>query len=302
MFLAAQPFNDNYMPNTKPIKAILLLSCPDTMGVVARISHFIFERGGNIINLDQHVDSQDKMFSMRVEWSLEKFSIPSQDLLEAFAPMAKEFKADWRIEFVSEQKPKVGIMVSKYSHCLVDLLWRKDTEEISCEFPLIISNHPDLAPIAKNHNIPFQVVPINKENKLEQEEKEIESFKQAGVELIVLARYMQILTDQFIGHFPHKIINIHHSFLPAFIGSNPYKQAQDRGVKIIGATSHYATADLDEGPIIAQDIVRISHRDSLNDLVIKGRDLERVVLARAVKLHLEHRILVHGHKTIIFEP
>ncbi|MDX1921078.1 MAG: formyltetrahydrofolate deformylase [Candidatus Caenarcaniphilales bacterium] len=287
--------------NIQPNKAILLLSCPDKQGIVARISHFIFERKGNIINLDQHVDVEDKKFFMRVEWSLENFTIPSKDLHEAFAPMAKEFKADWNIDLVGDQKPKVAIMVSKYSHCLLDLLWRIETEEINCQVPVIISNHPDLDHIAKAHNIDYNVFPITKETKQEQEEKEIALLKELNVELIVLARYMQILSDSFVKEFPNKIINIHHSFLPAFIGSNPYKQAQDRGVKIIGATSHYATTDLDEGPIIQQDITCISHRDSLNDLVCKGRDLERIVLARAVKLHLEHRILVHGHKTIIFE-
>lgn len=282
-------------------KAILLLSCPDKQGIVARISHFIFERKGNIINLDQHVDVEEKKFFMRVEWSLKNFTIPTKDLNEAFAPMAKEFKADWKIELVADQKPRVAIMVSKYSHCLLDLLWRIETGEIDCEIPVIISNHPDLERIAKSHELDYKVFPITKETKHEQEQKEIALLKELKVDLVVLARYMQILSDSFVKEFPHQIINIHHSFLPAFIGSNPYKQAQDRGVKIIGATSHYATADLDEGPIIHQDITRISHRDSLNDLVCKGRDLERVVLARAVKQHLEHRILVHGHKTIIFE-
>ncbi len=286
----------------QPQRAILLLSCPDTLGVVARISHFIFERRGNIINLDQHVDTEDKMFFMRVEWSMENFTIPSEDLREAFAPLAKEFKADWHIELIGNKKPRVAIFVSKYSHCLLDLLWRKEANELEYDIPVIISNHPDLSSIAATHNIPFEVIAINKENKAEQEKKEIELLKKLKVDLIVLARYMQILTDNFVTEFPNRIINIHHSFLPAFIGSNPYKQAQDRGVKIIGATSHYATADLDEGPIIQQDIARISHRDSLDDLICKGRDLERVVLARAVKLHLEHRILVHGRKTIIFEP
>jgi formyltetrahydrofolate deformylase len=286
---------------TSPIRAILLLSCPDTLGVVARISHFIFERRGNIINLDQHVDTQDKMFFMRVEWSLEDFTISIEDLHEAFAPLAKEFKANWTIRIAGLQKPKVAIFVSKYSHCLHDLLWRHESGELSSEISLIISNHPDLEPIAKNHKIPFEVFSITKETKPEQEKKEIALLKQHKIELVVMARYMQILSDTFIAEYPNRIINIHHSFLPAFVGSNPYKQAQDRGVKIIGATSHYATADLDEGPIIQQDITHISHRDSLNDLICKGRDLERIVLAKAVKLHLEHRILVHGRKTIIFE-
>ncbi len=281
--------------------AILLLACPDTLGVVARISHFIFERRGNIVNLDQHVDPEEKMFFMRVEWSLENFSIPLSDLEEAFAPLAKEFKADWKIELLGVKKPKIAIFVSKYSHCLLDLLWRIETKEINCEVPLIISNHPDLAHIASQHNIAFEVLPINKENKPEQEKKQIALLQEYKIDLAVLARYMQILSESFVEEFKYKIINIHHSFLPAFIGSNPYKQAKDRGVKIIGATSHYATADLDEGPIIHQDITRISHRDSLNDLVCKGRDLERIVLSKAVRMHLENRILIYGHKTIIFE-
>ena len=261
--------------NSQINKAILLLSCPDTLGVVARISHFIFERRGNIINLEQHVDTQDKMFFMRIEWDLKDFTIPFEDLNEAFSPLGKEFKANWTIQLINSfSKPKVA---------------------------LFISNHPDLEPIAKNYNIDFRLFPINKENKIQQEQKEIALLKEYKIDLIVLARYMQVLTDNFIAEFPHQIINIHHSFLPAFIGSNPYKQAQERGVKIIGATSHYATADLDEGPIIQQDITRISHSDSLNDLICKGRDLERTVLAKAVKLHLESKILVHNHKTIIFE-
>ncbi len=287
---------------TQTNKAILLLSCPDTLGVVARISHFIFERRGNIINLEQHVDTEDKMFFMRIEWDLKDFTIPTEDLNEAFAPLGKEFKADWTIQLINSScKPKVAIFVSKYSHCLLDLIWRQQTGELNCDFSVIISNHAELEPIAKNYNLDFRLFSINKENKLEQEQKEIALLKEYKIDLIVLARYMQVLTDNFIAEFPHRIINIHHSFLPAFIGSNPYKQAQDRGVKIIGATSHYATADLDEGPIIQQDITRISHSDSLNDLICKGRDLERTVLAKAVKLHLESKILVYNHKTIIFE-
>jgi formyltetrahydrofolate deformylase len=284
-----------------PTKAILLLSCTDTLGVVSRISHFIFERGGNIIDLDQYVDQEEHRFFMRVEWSLESFSIPASDLHEAFTPLAKEFKADWKIELNGKKKTKVAIFVSKYSHCMIDLLWRKEAGEIDCEFPVIISNHPDLEHIAKNHQIPFELIPVNKENKAEQEKKEVELLKKHKIDLVVLARYMQILSESFTAEFPNQIINIHHSFLPAFIGGNPYKQAQDRGVKIIGATSHYATKDLDEGPIIQQDVTGVSHRDSLNDLVCKGRDLERIVLSRAVKLHLEHRILVYGKKTIVFE-
>jgi formyltetrahydrofolate deformylase len=283
-------------------KAILLLSCPDTLGIVSRISHFIFERRGNILSLDQHVDVEKQRFFMRVEWSLANFTIPAGDLHEAFAPLAKEFKADWHLELISNQrKPNLAIFVSHYDHCLQDLLWRTEAGELNCQVPLIISNHQTCAPIAERHGIKFVHLPINKENKEAQENTQKALIKEYQIDLIVLARYMQILTPAFTEQFPAKIINIHHSFLPAFTGGKPYQQAQERGVKIIGATSHYATAELDEGPIIQQDITHITHKDALEDLVYKGRDLERIVLARAVKLHLEHRILVHGLKTIVFE-
>ncbi|HEY9886728.1 MAG TPA: formyltetrahydrofolate deformylase [Vampirovibrionales bacterium] len=286
---------------TSPTKAILLLSCKDQTGLVARISGFLYKNGGNVIALDQHVDAEEEMFFMRVEWSLESFSIPWEQLYSEFEKFAAPFNAQWQIAFRGAAKPKVAIMVSKYSHCLIDLLWRKEAGEIDCEFVVMVSNHPDFEKVAIQNNIDFKHVPITKETKKEKEKEEIKIFKEYGVDLIVLARYMQILTEDFISEFPSRIINIHHSFLPAFIGGSPYKQAQERGVKIIGATSHYATSDLDEGPIIEQDILRISHRDSVNDLVCKGRDLERMVLARAVKLHLEHRVLVYGRKTIVFD-
>ncbi len=285
---------------TEDLTAVLLLNCPDRRGLVSRISHFIFERGGNILTLDEYVDPEDKMFSIRVAWSMKDFTISANDLDAAFAPLAREFKASWTINFFEKRK-RVAIMVSKYDHCLREILWRHSLDEFGIEIPLIISNHPDLEPIAERYNIPFFLFPINKDNKAEQEEKELTLMAEFQIDTIVLARYMQILSGQIVRTFPNRIINIHHSFLPAFIGGNPYRQAYERGVKIIGATSHYVTEELDEGPIIEQDIVRITHRDSLKQLIRKGRDLERFVLVRALQAHAEHRVLVHGRKTIIFD-
>ena len=285
---------------SEPLTAILLLNCPDRRGLVSRISHFIFERGGNILTLDEYVDPEDKMFSIRIVWSMEQFSIPADDLADAFAPLAREFKATWSISFM-EKRMRVAIMVSKYDHCIREILWRHSMDEFGIEIPLIISNHSDLEPIAERYSIPFYVFPITRENKSEQEQRELDLLAQQNIDTIVLARYMQILSAQIVKNYPNRIINIHHSFLPAFIGGNPYRQAYQRGVKIIGATSHYVTEELDEGPIIEQDIVRISHRDSLKQLIRKGRDLERIVLVRALQAHAEHRVLVHGRKTIIFD-
>ncbi len=283
----------------KEHSAILLLSCPDRVGLVSRISHFIFERGGNIINLEEHVDSEEKTFSIRVEWDLKSFSLKADEIGNALQPLAKEFKADWRLNFTNK-KSKVAIFVSKYDHCLQEILWRYSQGEYPIEIPLIISNHTDLKLLADHYNITFHVFQITKENKAEQEQKEIKLLEDNSIDTIVLARYMQVLSSNFVQQYSNKIINIHHSFLPAFAGSNPYKQAYNRGVKIIGATSHYVTEKLDEGPIIEQDIVKISHKDSLKDLMRKGRDVERLVLARALHCHSEHRVLVRGNKTIIF--
>jgi formyltetrahydrofolate deformylase len=279
-------------------KAILLLSCPDRIGLVSRISHFIFERGGNIINLNEHVDVNTKSFFIRVAWDMSNFSIPPEEAEEAFLPMAKEFGASFKIRFI-EAKLKVAIFVSKYDHCLHEILWRHSRNEFQIDIPLVISNHPDLKPIADLYKIPFHVFPISKENKEEQERKELELLRDHKIDTIVLARYMQILSPQLINAYPKQIINIHHSFLPAFIGGNPYKQAYERGVKIIGATSHYVTEELDEGPIIEQGIIRITHKDKLDDLIRKGRDVERLVLANALHYHSEHRVIVHGNKTVI---
>ncbi|MBN1348667.1 formyltetrahydrofolate deformylase [candidate division KSB1 bacterium] len=282
------------------MKAILLLSCPDRVGLVSRISHFLFERGGNILDLDEHVDTDQKLFFIRIAWDMDGFSIPASEVAEAFAPLAKEFNAAWKIRF-AERKMKIAIFVSKYEHCLQEILWKHSIGELAIDIPLIISNHPTLKSLSEQYDIPFHVFPVTKDNKIEQEQKELELLNLHQVDTIVLARYMQILSAQFVNEYPSQIINIHHSFLPAFIGGNPYKQAYERGVKIIGATSHYVTENLDEGPIIEQDIIRISHRDSVKDLIRKGRDLERLVLARALYAHANHRILVHGRKTIVFD-
>ena len=279
--------------------AVLLLSCPDRVGLVARIAHFIYERGGNILDLDEHVDVDEKHFFLRVSWSLDRFTIPASDLDAAFSPLAREFGASWKIR-LSGRRDRTAIFVSKYDHCLREILWRHSMGEFGIDIPLIVSNHPDLAPLAEQHGIPYHVVPVTAETKTEAEERQIDLCEAAGIDTIVLARYMQVLSPHFTERYQGRIINIHHSFLPAFIGGNPYRQAYQRGVKLIGATSHYVTDELDEGPIIEQDIIRISHRDTLDDLVRKGRDLETIVLARAVRAHLEHRVLVYGRKTVVF--
>jgi formyltetrahydrofolate deformylase len=284
----------------KNCSAILLLSCPDRVGLVSRISHFIFERGGNILDLDEHVDTKTHTFFIRVAWDISGFSIPRTELPEALSPLAKEFHAHWTISFTDEQM-KVAIFVSKYDHCLQELLWRQKMGEYPVAFPLIISNHPDLGLLADHYGIPFHVFPMTAENKPEQEQKELQLLRDHEIDTLVLARYMQILSAGFISEYPNRIINIHHSFLPSFVGGDPYQQAYERGVKIIGATSHYVTEELDQGPIIEQDVIRISHRDTIADLKRKGRDLERLVLARALKYHAEHRILAHGKKTIVFD-
>ena len=280
--------------------AVLLLSCPDKSGLVARISHFIFERGGNILDLDEHVDPEEGIFFVRLAWDMTKFSISPDDLKAAFLPLAKEFRADWDIHLPG-QKRKVAIFVSKSDHCIREILWRYELGEYNIDIPLVISNHPDLEPLIAQYNIPLHVFPISKENKKDQERKEMVLLSTHNIDTVVLARYMQILSEEFVEKYPNRIINIHHSFLPAFAGSDPYRQAYKRGVKIIGATSHYVTRELDEGPIIEQDIVKISHKDSLQKLKQKGRDMERLVLARALQYHIENRILVRGQKTIIFD-
>jgi len=281
------------------VNAILLFTCPDQNGIVAKISQFIYEGGGNIIDLDEHVNQNQKFFSLRVVWSMKNFSIPASMLHDAFETLGKEFNAHWKIEF-SGNKPRLAIFVSKYDHCLQEILWRYNLNEYEIEIPLIVSNHPDMQGLAEANGIAYHFFPITNGNKAEQEAKEIALLKENNIDLIVLARYMQVLTPAFIQEFQNKIINIHHSFLPGFVGGKPYKQAYERGVKIIGATSHFVTEELDEGPIIEQDIMRITHKDTIKDLIRKGRDLERTVLARALLYQVEHRIIVDGKRTIVF--
>lgn len=284
----------------RPLTAILLLSCGDRKGLVSRIAHFVFERGGNIIDLSEHVDSDARQFFLRIAWEMEGFSVPPEHLADAFAPLAKEFDARWMIR-LNQKRRRLAIFVSKADHCLLELLWRHGLGEYNAEICCVISNHETLRPLCDRYAVPFQVFDITTGNKTHQETRELELLKSENVDTVVLARYMQILSPQFIEQYPSAIINIHHSFLPAFAGGNPYRQAFERGVKIIGATSHYVTEDLDEGPIIEQDVIHISHKDSLGDLVRKGRDLERLVLASAVRLHLEDRVLVYGRKTVVFD-
>jgi formyltetrahydrofolate deformylase len=280
------------------MKAILLFSCKDQNGIVYEISKFIFENNGNIVDLDEHVDTDQNMFFVRVAWEMDE--IIKEDLNNKFLILANKFDAKWKIEFTNKT-PKIAIFVSKYDHALQEILWRTQIGEFNAEIVAIISNHNDLSNMVANYKIPYYHIPITSENKNEQEVQEIKILKQLKVDVIVLARYMQILSENFISYFPNQIINIHHSFLPAFIGSNPYRQAFQRGVKMIGATSHFVTNDLDEGPIISQDIIRINHKDSVKDLVRKGRDLERSVLSNALSLFLEYRVLVYKGKTIVFE-
>ena len=281
--------------------AILLISCPDRKGILSEVTTFIFKNNGNIIRADQHIDYQKSIFFARIEWDLTEFFIPKDEIKEAFSPIAKKFQMDYTIRFNTEIQ-NVAIFVSKYDHCLYDLLYRFKSNELKGgKVKLIISNHEDLRPIAQMYNIPYYYFPKTKENKLEVEKKEIQLLKKEKIDLIILARYMQILSPQFVNEFKNKIINIHHSFLPAFVGAKPYHRAYERGVKIIGATSHYVTEEVDQGPIIEQDVVRITHRDTIQDMIRKGRDLEKIVLARAVRWHLEHKILVYDNKTVIFD-
>jgi formyltetrahydrofolate deformylase len=278
--------------------ATLLISCPDQQGLVAKFASFIYANGGNIIHADQHTDFEAGLFLTRMEWQLEGFNLSRDMISPAFAAIAKPLQAVWQVHF-SDTIPRVALWVTKQDHCLLDLLWRWQGKELLADIPLIISNHTKLQAIAQQFGLDFCHLPVNKDNKIQQEARQLEVLRQYRIDLVVLAKYMQILTPDFINHFPH-IINIHHSFLPAFAGANPYHRAYERGVKIIGATAHYVTADLDEGPIIEQDVARVSHRDTVPDLIRKGKDLERVVLARAVRLHLQHRVLVYGNRTVVF--
>ena len=282
--------------------AILLLHCPDKRGIVTEITKFITDNNGNIVYLDQYVDRQDGMFFMRLEWELDGFVIPREKLKDYFQTLyASRYKMTFNLYF-NDVKPRMAIFVSKMSHCLYDLLARYNAGEWNVEIPCIVSNHDDLRYVAEQFVIPYYVWKINKDhsNKAEVEKAEMELLEKERVTFIVLARYMQIISEDMIAAYPHHIINIHHSFLPAFIGARPYHQAWERGVKIIGATSHYVTTELDAGPIIEQDVVRITHKDTPETLVLKGRDLEKIVLSRAVTKHIERKILTYNNKTIIF--
>jgi len=281
--------------------AILLVSCPDQKGLVATVSDFIFRHGGNILHTDEHTDAESAWFLMRVEFDPHGFDLPLGEVARHFDPIADRFGMEWRLTQPGQRKRMV-IMVSKYDHCLVDLLYRHKIGELNCDIPLIISNHEDNRPVADFYQIPFAVVPVTKDDKPEAEQKQIALIHEKKVNFVVLARYMQVLSEKFVATFPSGIINIHHSFLPAFVGAKPYHQAFQRGVKLIGATSHYVTEVLDDGPIIEQDVVRITHRDSVEDLIQKGRDLEKVVLSRAVRWHIDDRVLLYGNrKTVVFD-
>lgn len=290
--------------NRSNISAILLISSPDRRGLIARVTDFIYKNNGNIEHSDQHIDGNMGIFFMRFEWSMKGFKIKKEDVAEEFSSIAKKFKMEWKLHFTC-YKPKMAIFVSKKLHCLYDILYRYKEGQYNAKIPVVISNHPDGRDLVESFGIDFAEFPKNKENKIEQERREIEILNSYNIELVVLARYMQILTPQFVDKFQNNIINIHHSFLPAFVGAKPYEQAYRRGVKIIGATSHYITVELDAGPIIEQDVVRISHRDSVEDLRHKGEDLEKVVLSRAVGWHMERKILVYGTdsgaKTVVFD-
>jgi formyltetrahydrofolate deformylase len=281
--------------------AVLLVSCADQRGLTAAIADFIFQANGNILHADEHQDRERNQFLMRVEWDLEGFAIDMGDFAREFGPIAERFGMKWRVA-LTEARPKVAIFVSHYDHCLADLLYRYSAGELACEIPLIISNHSDAQRWADFYKIPVHMIPVTKESKREAEQQQLELLRKHKIDLVVLARYMQILSPDFLREYPSsQIINIHHSFLPAFIGGNPHRRAFERGVKLIGATAHYVTEVLDEGAIIEQDVVRISHRDTLDDLIQKGRDLEKVVLSRAVRWHIESRVLLYDNKTVIFD-
>jgi len=281
--------------------AILLVYSKDRPGLVNRITGFIHRYGGNILYLDQHADHEAKDFFMRIEWELEKFTLTGHDIeAKALEEVIRPLEMQYQLYF-SSSRPRMAVFVSRHAHCFADILHRYSTGEWQVDIPLVISNHEDMRKQAENYGISYFCLPVTRENKSEQEAAALSLLAEHEVEFIVLARYMQILSPGFVGHYPNRIINIHHSFLPAFPGSNPYRSAADRGVKIIGATSHYVTSDLDAGPIIEQGITRVSHRDTVEDMVRKGRDVERVVLAKAVYQHINRKILVLNNRTVVFE-
>jgi len=279
--------------------AILLISCPDQRGIVARLASFLFERGGNIVDSDQHSDLQAGRFLGRLEWELAGFQLGKEDLRAALAEIVGPMGGSWELHF-SDEVPRIAIWCSKQEHCLLDLLWRGQAGELGGELALVLSNHDLLRHHVEPLGIPFHLLPMSPETKAAVEARELDLLRQERVELVVLAKYMQVLSPEFLRAFPN-VINIHHSFLPAFAGAQPYHQAHARGVKLIGATAHFVTEALDAGPIIEQDVVRVSHRDTVEDLVRKGKDMERLALARAVRLHLQRRVLTYGNKTVVFE-
>ena len=281
--------------------AVLLIHCPDRQGIVAAVTAFLHHHQGNITELDQHVDHRINRFFMRVKWDLTGFDLPREEIAAQFGKsLGEPFDMEWQLHF-TDKSLRLGIFVSKLSHCLYDILQRYVSSEWNIEIPLIISNHPTLEPVAQRYDIPYHVFPITKENKRDQEKKELALLHEAKVDLVILARYMQVLTNDMIDEFPDRVINVHHSFLPAFAGARPYHQAYYRGVKLIGATSHFVTEILDEGPIIAQEVASITHKDDVKDLVRKGRDLEKFVLSQAIWFHHEHRVMRYGNRTIIFQ-
>ena len=284
----------------EPVTATLLISCPDQKGLVAAVSDFLYKNDGNIIHADQHTDQEENVFVQRVEWQLDGFRVPREEIAPAFEPLAERFGMRWSLRF-SDYTPRVAVFVSKLSHCLYDLLARWRMEEFRADVRLVISNHADNAEVAERFGVPYRHFDMTTATKETAEAEMRGLLDSERVDFIVLARYMQVLSPQFVERYPHRIVNIHHSFLPAFAGARPYHQAHERGVKLIGATAHYVTADLDQGPIIAQEVAQVSHRDSVEDLVRKGRDLEKTVLARAVDLHLRNRVVVYGNKTVVFD-
>ncbi len=288
------------MPDEPEDTACLLVTCPDAKGIVAALAQVLHGHGANILDSDQHTDPVAGQYFQRIRFDLSDLLTDRTSLATAIGEVGDRFSMTWRITYAGDIK-RMAVFVSKYDHCLWDLLLRHRAGELNCEIPLIVSNHPDAAPIAEQFGIRYEVFPITKATKAAQEEREVALLRELDIDLVVMARYMQILSGDFISHFPARIINIHHSFLPAFMGSKPYHRAFERGVKLVGATAHYATTDLDEGPIIDQDVARTSHRDSVKDLLRKGRDLERTVLARAVRWHLEDRVAVYENKTVVFD-
>jgi formyltetrahydrofolate deformylase len=290
--------------------ATLLIDCPDQRGIVAAVSEFLYRHGANIVHADQHQDAELGLFFMRVEWELAGFTLPVDQPQQpdgfgaAFAAIADRFAMKWRLER-SSTKPRIAVFVSKYDHCLADLLYRWHSGKLGCEICAVVGNHRDAEALAQFYGVPFHFIPVDQAQgqraKAEAETQALALLRRERVVLVVLARYMQILSPRFVAEYPQRIINVHHSFLPAFVGARPYHQAFERGVKLIGATSHYVTEQLDDGPIIEQKTTRISHRDQLEDLIGKGRELEKDVLSRAVRWHVESRILVYGKKTVIFD-